>query len=961
MLEQREVTVQSYRSTVPFDLKRIEDGLSRAWLSLTRRFGVFATLQLGGADSATVILGLQDDLSVRAYDYDGRRPLWFSWHNIVVDTVSVHYFRDELGLLKFTATGGGRRITDELLYEFNATYLGVPKDSVSKQLFDLGRLRQLCFSRFSDRLYMLRFAGPSGKEYRSIDHASFQSRKYIDPAAERLSEVLADPLVTIESFDSDVDVSAPAVAGSLQIRFFLRGMSGSLRLRFPKIRYAKEPSTPDAQARAFYQLVDTTVRTILDADYYTHVPRALDELAVACDMLVDVVDTAPFRQVLGASEARSQFFRTTDFGDSWEHWQPHLRALDELAAAAEIASDIGTIVSDLAVSLPQRVPDLLRACRSDARSSRTSEIAFTACCEALHRIPAEHRASVEAELVAWALDQPAESWDVDAPANCIRVRKLTMRLDYLSLDSIVLLLAKLLPALHARLLATTGNMRPLLEQLDWCVDAVAELPPTHHRLPASLRLIATKRVPHRPHEGDGVLREPVRSYADLDNALLEQFGVPLWPSLRVTASESGVVVTNQGLGAAPSLSICASGSLFPDGGNGQVRELAPGDEFVAALPAGRDGLTLRFVKYGAEREVVLKVEARRATEPLQRVAPRPASTISRKRREAQREYRKRIDPEGRVIGASPGILQVFEEIQDANRIGGVAHVLIVGERGVGKTHIAELIHQSSVRARKPFRAVNAGGSGGDLNIQRGEWVGFGKGHGIQGIDLRGRPGHLQHTHGGTLFVDEFATMSTELQVIFLSILEGRDVERVGGESFTPDVRCIFATNADIDGEVKAGTLRRDLVDRLSITIRIPPLRERRGDILMLARHYAGSLDVDDQCMVGLLRHHWPGNVRELEKALSRAKARAESEEMGRLTLDHVELPPAIKSEAQAVSEDDCRRELWTLADSLAREEGFVPDAGLQKRAGEIMRVAEPQASKMYRRFGLGSTAAAPPA
>ncbi|MFO0875667.1 MAG: sigma 54-interacting transcriptional regulator [Phycisphaerales bacterium] len=918
-------------------------------------------LQLEAPDSATVVLGLQDELSVRTYDYDARRPLWYSWHNVVVETVSVHYFRGEHGLLKFTATGGGRRITEDILSDFNATFLGIPKDSVSKEQFDLEKLRDLCFSRFSDRLYMLRFAGPSGDEYRSIDHALFQSRKYIDPDAERLSEIRDDAEVTIESFDSDVEISTAAIVGSPQVRFFLRGLSGSLRLRFPKIHFKKEPTTPEDQARVFYDLVATTVRKILDEDYYTHVPRSLDDLALADQMFVDMVDLAPYREVMATPDARAEFLHSADFNDDWRTWQPHLRALNELAATDKIASDIDRIVRALAVSMPLRAASLIRALQGDAKSVRVCEIASTACCEVLQWIPAEHRATVETELLAWALAQPADAWEVDIAAGAIRVRKLTMRLADLALDTIVAMLAKLLPALHSRLLAATGDLRPLLDQLAWCVDAVAELPPTHHRLPASLRLIATKRVPHRPHEGDGVLREPVRSYADLDKALLEQFGVPLWPSLRVTASESGVVVTNQGLGAAPSLSICASGSLFPDGGNGQVRELAPGDELVAALPAGRDGLTLRFVKYGAEREVVLKVEARRATEPPQRVAPRPASTISRKRREAQRECRKRIDPEGRVIGASPGILQVFEEIQDANRIGGVAHVLIVGERGVGKTHIAELIHQSSARARKPFRAVNAGGSGGDLNIQRGEWVGFGKGHGIQGIDLKGRPGHLQHTHGGTLFVDEFATMSTELQVIFLSILEGRDVERVGGESFTPDVRCIFATNADIEGAVKARTLRPDLVDRLSITIRIPPLRERRGDILMLTRHYAGSLDVDDQCMVGLLRHHWPGNVRELEKALSRAKARAEREEMGRLTLDHVELPPAIKSEAQAVSDDDCRRELWTLADSIAREEGFVPDAGLQKRAGEIMRVGEPQASRMYKRFGLGSTAAAQPA
>jgi len=143
-----------------------------------------------------------------------------------------------------------------------------------------------------------------------------------------------------------------------------------------------------------------------------------------------------------------------------------------------------------------------------------------------------------------------------------------------------------------------------------------------------------------------------------------------------------------------------------------------------------------------------------------------------------------------------------------------------------------------------------------------------------------------------------------------------------------------------------------------MTIRIPPLRERRGDILLIARHYAGILDIDERCLVGLLRHDWPGNIRALEKTLSLAKARAESDGEGRLTLEHVELPEAIKAEVQALPEGDCQRELWILADAVAREEGFEPGAGLQKRAGEMMRVGEPQASKMYRKFGLSGTMAA---
>lgn len=201
-------------------------------------------------------------------------------------------------------------------------------------------------------------------------------------------------------------------------------------------------------------------------------------------------------------------------------------------------------------------------------------------------------------------------------------------------------------------------------------------------------------------------------------------------------------------------------------------------------------------------------------------------------------------------------------------------MLLLGQPGVGKTHIAKLLHQSSGRTLQTFKVVNAGGGGGgDINIQRGEWIGYGKGHGIQGIDKNGRPGHLMHAEGGTLFIDEFAALSLDLQVIFLSVLEKRSIEKIGGESFSPDVRCIFATNADVEVEVARGALRRDLLDRIPVKITIPPLRERLGDLLLLAKHFAADHAITERCLIALLRHQWPGNVRELQNKMLAAKAK----------------------------------------------------------------------------------------
>jgi transcriptional regulator with PAS, ATPase and Fis domain len=254
--------------------------------------------------------------------------------------------------------------------------------------------------------------------------------------------------------------------------------------------------------------------------------------------------------------------------------------------------------------------------------------------------------------------------------------------------------------------------------------------------------------------------------------------------------------------------------------------------------------------------------------------------------------------------------------------------------------------------------VNAGGGGGDINIQRGEWIGYGRGHGLQAIDRNGRPGHLMNAVGGTLFIDEFAALSHDLQVIFLSVLEKRSIEKVGGESFIPDVRCIFATNSDVEQEVDRGALRRDLLDRISVVIRIPTLRERRDDILLLAKHFSEDHKLSDRCLVALLRYDWPGNIRELLNKVAAAKARAVSDGKNTMELEHFDLPGEILSAVQGLDDDSCRRELWTLAHQTARNEGFETGTGLIRRVAGIMRFSEAHASRMLQKLGLANNPSA---
>ncbi|MBN2031664.1 MAG: sigma 54-interacting transcriptional regulator [Deltaproteobacteria bacterium] len=958
ILDQREITIQSYQTTIPFDYDALNSRFDAAWITPQVRFGVFARTSLNESGALNVILGLQDDLSVRAYDYDQRRSLWYTWKNVIVDTVSIRYFRDEDGLLRFKTTGGGRRITDELLYDFNSSFLKIPKEAVQKRHFDLDKLRDLCFKRFSDRLYMFRFSDPSGEEYRSIDHALFQSRRYINPQAKRFQEIRNDAKVTIESFDSDIEMRAEELAAPIQVRFFIRGLSGSLGLRFPKIIYKNEMKTVEEQAYVFYRLVDVTENSILDADYYTNLPRTLDELDVELGLFPDTVDLAPFREIFTNMSARVEFFENLDLGAPWQKWKPQLQAIDELLASKLFASHVSELMTTMAKTDAQHAMRVLATCHRDPKMRRLGSITAQAVANELQSIQSEVRSQVEELLLSWAVDYEEDSWNLDPKTGEIGVLNLRWRVEDLSFDILPSILWKIVGLLHARLTASTDGVEPLLEQFSWCMTVAKALPSNHSKNLAALRLVAAGRVPLSVHDGANVLKKPVTDLRALDEGVLNQYGLPLWPYLTACRNNGKIIISNSGIGTAIGTVAYPSGFLFGEDDQPAATDISPNKSASFPMASNVTTVAVEFEKFGRRYHMTLKVTGEMPSSPITNNIRVLSDTIYRKRRVSQHKYREEIDPQGIVIGSSSAILEVFENIKYANAMDDCSSVLLLGEPGVGKTHIAQLLHDSSSRAAKKFKAVNAGGGGGDLNIQRGEWIGYGKGHGIQGVDPKGRPGHLMNVDGGTLFVDEFATLSQDLQVIFLSVLEGRPIQKIGGEEVTPDVRCIFATNADIEKAIASGTLRQDLVDRIGITFTIPPLRERRGDVLILAKHFAADHNITDRCLAALIHYNWPGNVRELQKLIERASARKQTENASAIDLIHLDLAHDIIAPVKALGDDTCRRELWHLADEIARNEGFEPGAGLQHRAGEIMGVSDGQASKMYQAYGLAIAATA---
>jgi transcriptional regulator with GAF, ATPase, and Fis domain len=219
--------------------------------------------------------------------------------------------------------------------------------------------------------------------------------------------------------------------------------------------------------------------------------------------------------------------------------------------------------------------------------------------------------------------------------------------------------------------------------------------------------------------------------------------------------------------------------------------------------------------------------------------------------------------------------RLADQVESAAAAG--ATVLLLGESGTGKSLVARILHRLSARREGPFLEVNCGAIPAGLI----ESELFGHARGAFTGAARERPGLFEEASGGTILLDEVADLPLELQVKLLSVIEQHRVRRVGENRDRPvDVRIIAATNADLAAAVRAGRFREDLYYRLNvITLTIPPLRQRREDILPLARRFLAELARETNRRIlglspaaeqALLEHSWPGNVRELRNVVERS-------------------------------------------------------------------------------------------
>ena len=307
----------------------------------------------------------------------------------------------------------------------------------------------------------------------------------------------------------------------------------------------------------------------------------------------------------------------------------------------------------------------------------------------------------------------------------------------------------------------------------------------------------------------------------------------------------------------------------------------------------------------------------------------------------------------------PGILGRSQAVKDMLHIISTvapteATVLITGESGTGKELVARALHEGSARADKPLVTVNCAALA--ENLLESELFGYEKGA-FTGALNQGKAGLFELANHGTILLDEIGDLPYELQTKLLRVLQQKEIMRLGGtKPISLDVRVIAATNADLKQKIKEGRFREDLYYRLSVVpIYIPPLRERRGDIEKLVKHYffeyctkhAHTITVPDETLDIFRRYSWPGNVRELQNVIEYMVICCEGNVLqpqvlaAYLGLDSRH--PADKPASLKVALDDYEKELITRA---------IEEQGGVRKAAKALGVDASTISRKAKKYGI---------
>ena len=306
-----------------------------------------------------------------------------------------------------------------------------------------------------------------------------------------------------------------------------------------------------------------------------------------------------------------------------------------------------------------------------------------------------------------------------------------------------------------------------------------------------------------------------------------------------------------------------------------------------------------------------------------------------------------------IIGNSGPMRRVFEQVARswAPRHGARS----AASRGTGKELIAHALHHHSPRAGKPFIRVNCAAL--PETLVESELFGHERGA-FTGAQAR-RKGKFEQADGGTLFLDEIGELSPSTQAKLLRVLQEREFERVGGnETIRVDVRLITATNKDLEKALAEGTFREDLYYRLNVfTICVPPLRERKSDVLLLADHFVEKYArlhgrsikrISTPAIDMLMSYHWPGNVRELENTIERAVLVAD----GDVIHGHHLSPTLQTAEASGTVVSRSLGEAVAAFESNLIQDALKSTRGNRARAARLLGTTERIMSYKIRRYGI---------
>jgi DNA-binding NtrC family response regulator len=382
-----------------------------------------------------------------------------------------------------------------------------------------------------------------------------------------------------------------------------------------------------------------------------------------------------------------------------------------------------------------------------------------------------------------------------------------------------------------------------------------------------------------------------------------------------------------------------------------IHAASPGTDVIMLTGHGSIDTAIQSVRMGAFDYVAKPC-------PLDELEVRIQRALERQslRRRASLLERGLIPPDvaGSFVGASPEfrrLAQLLERVAPSD-----STVLVTGETGSGKEMVAKLIHARSPRRGRPFVVVECAAL--QEGLLQSELFGHERGA-FTGAD-RAKPGLFEVAHGGTIFLDEIGEVSQATQVKLLRVLDTSTFRHVGGTAeIRVDVRVLAATNRDLAALVKQGLFREDLYYRLStIAVEVPALRQRRGDVALLARHFVALLNgrygtgrrLGEDALALLERHDWPGNVRELQHAIEAAMVVCDGEEIRPRHLPRAlgAAPAATPSggagEASLPTLEEAEREHVTRA--LRAAEGH------RGRAAKLLGISERNLYRKLRRYGL---------